>query len=67
MSDMDSYQRAAFIVARAAMLNAEIAAMQAANNQHPDDQPYSGMEFQNIIASYPELEHNNVLLYLRDG
>lgn len=66
---MNEQQRSAFVIAQAAMLNAEIAAMQAENQMraHRGETPaYADMEFNAVIGRYNILTWNGCLSYLRD-
>ena len=66
---MDSTSKSAFIVAQAAMLNAEIAGMQAENQWRANcghSPAYDGTAFQFVIERYGCLDCNSVLAYLRD-
>lgn len=65
---MNEQQRSAFIIARAAMLNAEIAGMQAENLSRANrglSPAYDEALFQGMISNYSDLYHNNLLTYLR--
>ena len=66
---MEPVERAAFLIAQAAMLNAEIARMQA-ENQHRmncgNNIAYGDAEFRSVIAQYEStLGYNGALLFLR--
>ena len=66
---MEPVERAAFLIAQAAMLNAEVARMQA-ENQHRmncgNSIAYADAEFQAVIGSYEStLGYNGALLFLR--
>jgi len=60
---MDDQMKSAFIVAQAACANAELMAMQAANAQTPDDQPYNYEAFMAVQDKYM-IGHNTVISYL---
>lgn len=64
---MDSTARAAFIVAQAAMLNAEIAGMIADNEWRQDSGlsiAYGQEQFSQMINNFPELQRDNLLKFL---
>ena len=66
---MTPEQKAAYIVAQAALLNAEIEAMKAANLERVhrgEAMAYSEYAFLDIINEYSILDHNNIMQYLRD-
>lgn len=66
---MTSEQKAAFILSQVAMLNAEIAMMQAANSQrqhHGLSMEYSADAFHQVITNYEAiLGHNAVIGFFR--
>ncbi len=58
---MTDEQKAAYVIAQAAVLNATIAGMQAANSQFPEDQPHMEADFQKAIDASPCC-HNAVMV-----
>lgn len=67
---MNETQRAAFVMARAAMLNAEITQMKANNDIALGRDPhgagcYDEAAFARKIAEYQDLEYNTVFAYLQ--
>lgn len=67
---MDKESRVAFIISQAAMLNAEIAMLQAANQNAAYRGCPPAYDFYNfydlVFGNYSCLEHNSVIAYLRD-
>jgi len=71
---MDQQARAAFVIAQAACANAEIAAMQAANEQAlvspirsvKVELPFKYADFVAVIDKY-QIGWNSVISYLREG
>jgi hypothetical protein len=65
---MNEDQRAAFIVAQAAMLNARIAGMEAENRgrEHRGEAPaYVQIAFEQVIGEFSVLDYNNCIAYLQ--
>lgn len=65
---MNETQRSAYIIAQAACMNAEVAAMQAENmrrQQEDLDITYIEEDFRRLIDKYG-LGHNTVIQFLRD-
>jgi hypothetical protein len=66
---VDEQSRAAFVIAQAACANAEIAAMQAENQQRLSEGlsiAYGADAFRAVESTYL-IGHNAVITYLRDG
>jgi len=66
---MTPEQKATFINARVAMLNAEIAGMVAENMQRAaigDSMAYTEASFTRLMDSYGDLYHNALIDYFRD-
>ena len=57
---MTEEQKAAYIIAMAAVLNATIAGMVAANSQTPGNQPHTEEDFENVINA-SGCHHNAVI------
>jgi hypothetical protein len=68
---MNQEARAAFIIAQAAMLNAEIAMMQAANQERQEQGKsiaYGEKQFHDTFTEYQyTIGYNSALEYLRDA
>ena len=65
---MNQEARIAFIISQAAMLNARIAMMQAANIERQENGhsiSYGEEQFNIVISEFQCLEHNAVIEYLR--
>lgn len=59
-SDMTPEQNAAYVMAQSACALIEAMGMQADNQQHPQDQPYTGQDFAALIERYG-IHHNAVI------
>ena len=66
---MTHTETAAYIMAQTAIFNANIIRMQAANSQHPEEQPYSEQDFKDVIyqAEVDCLGVNTITIMCRDA
>lgn len=65
---MNSEERSAFIVARSAMLNAQVALMQASNRERELlglSFAYGESAFESLLAEYQDLGYNDCAIFLR--
>lgn len=62
---MDTIARAAFVIAQAACMHAELAAMQAANRANPAQPPYKERDFLDLPNKYL-VGHNAVIEYMME-
>ena len=67
MNDYDiiKLQNIAYVNSQMVCAQIELAAMQAANNQYPENQPYSEKQFRELIDKY-QLGHNSVVTNLNN-
>jgi len=61
---MTPEQKAAYVVAQAALLNARISAMKAENDCYPDAIPYGEKAFDDVIEQFDGILGHNALMEL---